>query len=84
MWVLSMESSHDQWMEGLSPCGLYYEGYTDDLQQMLTKHSSATVTTYGVRRSHINNHVVKIAENDKENCDENGTGKDIKYNIVQT
>ena len=25
-----------QWMEGLTHCGLYYEGYTDDVQQMLT------------------------------------------------
>ena len=34
--------------DGLSPCGIYYEGYTNDLQQKLTKLSSATVSTYGV------------------------------------
>ena len=53
---IDMEIESQQWTEGLNPCGLYYEGYTDDLQQMLTKHSSATVFTmsYGVRQSHTN------------------------------
>ena len=67
---------NQQWTEGLNPCGVYYEGYTDDLQQMLTKHSSATVSTYGVRRSHIN-HVVKNI--DKENLDVN-TSQNSKVN----
>ena len=51
-----------QWMEGLTHCGLYYEGYTD-VQQMLTIHSTTTVTTYGVRRSHINH---TVTDNEKE------------------
>ena len=54
-----MESQ--QWTDGLNPCGLYYEGYTGDLlQQMLTKHSSASVSTYGVRRSHTNHSVKSL------------------------
>ena len=61
-----------QWMEGLTHCGLYYEGYTDDVQQMLTMHSTTTVTTYGVRRSHIY-HRVKVTDNEKENSDSNAT-----------
>ena len=56
MEIVDMESQ--LWTEGLNPCGLYYEGYTDDLQLMLTKHSTATVSMYGVRRSHTN-HVAK-------------------------
>ena len=63
-----------QWKEGLSL--LYYEGYTDNLQQTLTKHSAATVTTYGVRRSHTCiNRVTKTADDEieKENVDTNET-----------
>ena len=54
-----------QWMEGLTHCGLYYEGYTYDVQQMLTMHSTTTLTTYGVRRSHIY-HRVKVTDNEKD------------------
>ena len=73
-YEVDMESQ--QWTDGLNPCGLYYEGYTDDLQQMLTKHSSATVSTYGVRRSHTN-HAVKCT--DKENLD-TSTSQNSKVN----
>ena len=62
------------WTEGLNPCGLYYEGYTDDLQLMLTKHSTATVSTYGVRRSHTNHAAKSI---NKENL-EPSTSQDSK------
>ena len=54
-----MESQ--QWTDGLNPCGPYYEGYTADLQQILTKHSSAIVSIYGTHT----NHAVKSI--DKEN-----------------
>ena len=66
-----------EWKEGLSPCGVYYEGYTDNLEQTLTKHSAATVTTYGVRRSHTCvNHVNKTDDDEKkENVDTNETQK---------
>ena len=47
MRTIGLDMESQQWTDGLNPCGLYYEGYTDDLQQMLTKHSSATVSTYG-------------------------------------
>ena len=57
----------EEWKEGLSPCGVYYEGFTDDLQQTLTKHSAATLTTYGIRRSHICvNHVTKTDDDEME------------------
>ena len=57
----------EEWKEGLSPCGVYYEGYTDNLQQTLTKHSAATLTTYGIRRSHrCINHVTKTADDKME------------------
>ena len=54
------------WTEGLNPYVLYYEGYTDDLQLMLTKHSTATVSTYGVRQSHTNHAAKSI---DKESLE---------------
>ena len=63
---VDMETESQQWTEGLNPCGHYYSGYTDDLQQMLTKHYSATVSTFGVCRSHTN-HAAKDV--DKENLD---------------
>jgi predicted GIY-YIG superfamily endonuclease len=72
-----METQSQQWTEGLNPCGLYYEGYTDDLQQMLTKHSSATVSTYGVRRSHTN-HVTK--DDNKENLTDTSVAQNSKVN----
>ena len=64
--VCTEDMESQQWTDGLNPSGLYYEGYMDDLQQMLTKHSSATVSTYGVRQSHTNHAVKSI---DKENLD---------------
>lgn len=69
-----------EWMEGLSPCGLYYEGYTDDLQNLLTKHSSATVTTYGVRGSHINHAAAVTNDDDKENVD----NKNVNNEAMET
>ena len=39
------------WASGLKLRGVYYEGYTDNLQRLLNQHSSCTITTYGVRRS---------------------------------
>ena len=41
-----------EWTTGLERRGIFYEGYTDHLQETLNKHSVATVTTYGIRRSH--------------------------------
>ena len=48
---------------GLTCCGVYYEGYVDNLSEILNKHAAATMTTYSVRRSHIANH----SNEDKEN-----------------
>ena len=31
------------------------EGFTDNLQETLNKHSAATVATYGIRQSHTSN-----------------------------
>ena len=41
----------------------YYEGYVDNLSEILNKHAAATDTTYGVRRSHIAGHMSKDKEN---------------------
>ena len=51
------------WAGGLTRHGMYYEGYVDNLLETLNKHTAATVTTYGVRRSRIANH----SNEDKEN-----------------
>ena len=48
----SLSDETPDWAIGLKPCGLYYEGYTDNLQELLNKHNSSTITTYSVRRSH--------------------------------
>lgn len=60
--------SKPDWAIGLEPRGLYYEGYTDTLQELLNKHSSDTVTTYGIRKSHsCNKQSTKALVEDKEN-----------------
>ena len=39
------------WREGLSKVGEYYEGFVKNVDDVLVKHSTETVTTYGIRRS---------------------------------
>ena len=53
-----------KWAAGLTCRGVYYKGYVDNLSEILKKHAAATVTTYGVRRSHIANHSNKDTENE--------------------
>ena len=47
---------------------LYYEGYTESLAELLTAHSVATVSTYGVRRSYRPGSAAP-SPNDKESSD---------------
>ena len=42
------------WAQMLSLKGDCYEGFVEDLQSVMCMHSSSTLTTYGVRRSHSN------------------------------
>ena len=38
------------WSKGLQSSGTYYEGWVDDLDELLSSHAKATVTRYGTRR----------------------------------
>ena len=39
------------WVGGLSRVGEYYEGFVKNVDDLPAKHSTETVTTYGIRRS---------------------------------
>lgn len=39
---------------GLQLCGLYYQGFVDNDEAVLTQHKMESVTSYGVRRSRQN------------------------------
>ena len=39
------------WSKGLQSNGTYYEGWVDNLDELLSSHAKATVTCYGTRRS---------------------------------
>ena len=41
----------DNWKTGLVQRGTYYEGYVEDVEQVLQAHQQDTVTCYGTRRS---------------------------------
>ena len=49
----TMELSTSTWQEGLKRVGEYYEGFVKmkNVDDLLAKHSTETVTTYGTRRS---------------------------------
>ena len=50
--VAAMEKP--EWAEGsgLSSVGTYYEGFVDNLDDILEKHKIGTLTSYGTRTSH--------------------------------
>ena len=54
----------DNWTRGLECCGVYYEGWVEDEEEVLAIHGRATVTTYGTRRS---SKLPGNSSNDKEN-----------------
>ena len=39
------------WSNSLHKSGLYYEGWVEDLDSILSQHGKETVTCYGTRRS---------------------------------
>ena len=41
----------------------YYEGWVDDLDELLSSHARATVTSYGIRRSQSGNTLLVNKEN---------------------
>lgn len=80
----SLSDETPDWAVGLKPCGLYYEGYTDNLQELLNKHNSSTITTYGVCRSHSCNKqssckaLVESSVDNKENEQIQGENEQIQ------
>ena len=43
----------DNWKAGLVQSGTYYEGFVEDVEQVLQGHQQETVTCYGTRHSRI-------------------------------
>ncbi len=41
----------DDWKVQLVKKGVYYEGWVDDVDQVIEDHKQATVTSYGTQRS---------------------------------
>ena len=45
--------SKPKWAEDydLEACGIYYQGFVSNYEEVLTQHRMCTVTSYGIRRS---------------------------------
>ena len=54
------------WAEGLSPKGVYFEGFVDDADSLLEQYKAETVTTYGVRGKNSKTLEQDCSEEDKE------------------
>ena len=54
------------WSKGLQSNGTYYEGWVDNLDELLSSHAKATVTCYGTRRSSKSSGIAVSVDN-KEN-----------------
>ena len=65
----------DTWSEGLAKVGLYYEGYVDDLEEILESHRLCTQTSYGTR--HSKKSTCEAGNSNKENED-NSTETKVK------
>ena len=52
----------EDWSKGLQQRGVFFEGWVENLDQVLESHRKATVTSYGTHRSSKTS-----ACNDKEN-----------------
>ena len=73
------------WTEGLSPRGLYFEGFVDDADALLEQHKADTVTTYGTRRSRGKSSkklqqelATDCSEDDKENASMDSSEEDTE------
>ena len=56
------------WFKGLTKVGLYYEGFVDNLEEVLEDHRRCTMTSYGTRNSKKSNElqIEGNKENDKD------------------
>ena len=80
-YMMAHHSEHPAWARGLKKCGLYYEGFVDDLEDTLEAHRRCTLTTYGTRTSKKPSG--STIEVDKEN---NSTlaNKQVKHEYTNT
>ena len=60
----------EDWSKGLQQRGVFFEGWVENLDQVLESHRKATVTSYGTRHSSKTS-----ACNDKENDKPQNDGK---------
>ena len=60
----------EEWNAQLIKKGVYYEGWVDDVEQVIEDHKKATVTSYGTRRS-------TGTTKDTENCCPNESVKKV-------
>ena len=67
------------WSTGLQSNGTYYEGWVDNLDEVLSSHAKATVTCYGTRRS-SKSRFGNTSPIDKENISTDIQQK-VKYNV---
>ena len=54
------------WFKGLTKVGLNYEGFVENLEEVLEGHRRCTMTSYGTRNSKKSNEL-QIEGNNKEN-----------------
>ena len=50
-FISENEMDSPSWAVGLCRSGTYYEGWVDDIDELLQLHSQETVTCYGTQRS---------------------------------
>ena len=64
LWILISIT----WFKGLTKVGLYYEGFVDNLEEVLEGHRRCTMTSYGTRNSKKSNElqIEGNKENDKD------------------
>ena len=67
------------WSTGLQSNGTYYEGWVDNLDEVLSSHAKATMTCYGTRRS-SKSRFGNTSPIDKENISTDIQQK-VKYNV---
>ena len=63
------------WSAELAKVGLYYEGFVDDLEEILESHRRCTQTSYGTR--HSKKSTCETVISDKENED-NSTETEVR------
>jgi hypothetical protein len=74
--VLNM--AKPKWAEGhnLEACGLYYQGFVSNYEEVFTQHRLCTVTSYGIRRSRTTAASSHVETTDKLELPETSNNED--------